>query len=132
MRVRVLFCSSVVGLGLAANAPGADLMEIYQKALQADPSIREADANRLAARESRPQAWAALLPQLNGTGQYTQDKSDGTTGLRQNNGAAPPASFVSDTGARFWQLQARQTVFQWDQWIALKRSSSEVAQAEPD
>jgi outer membrane protein len=132
MRVRVLLCSSVVGLGLASIAPAADLMAVYQKALTADPQIREADANRLAARESRPQAFGALLPQLNGMGQYTKDKSDGTFGLRQNTGASPPAELNSDTKNRYWQIQAKQTVFQWDQWIALKRSSSEVAQAEAD
>jgi outer membrane protein len=122
----------IVGLGLAAGAPAADLMDVYKKALTADPQIREADANRLAARESRPQAWAALLPQIEGSGQYLKDKPSGTFGLRQNNGASPPASLDGDTRTRYWQLQARTTVFRWDQWVALKRSSSEVAQAEAD
>lgn len=131
MRVRVLLCSSVVGLGLAAGAPAADLMEVYQKALIADPQIREADANRLAARESRPQAWAALLPQINGLGQYTKDKPNGTaTFFDTNTSTFLPAQSSSDTKGRYWQVELRQTVFQWDQWVALRRSSSEVAQAE--
>lgn len=137
MRVRVLLCSSViglgVGLGLAAGSPAADLMEVYQKALTSDPQIREADANRLAARESRPQAWAALLPQLNGLGQYNRDKPNGTfTYIDTNTALYLSAPSTSDTTTKYWQLQLNQTVFQWDQWVALKRSSSEVAQAEAD
>jgi len=42
-----------------------------------DPVIRQADANRLAAREARPQAWAAVLPQLNGTASATGDHNAG-------------------------------------------------------
>jgi outer membrane protein len=107
-------------------------MEVYQKALTADPQIREADANRLAARESRPQAWAALLPQIDALGQYTKDKSDGNIPFRKDTGDTAAAPFTSDTTNKYWQVQLRQSVFQWDQWVILKRSSSEVAQAEAD
>ena len=51
------------GLSLLSAAPAvtaSDLVEVYQKALQNDPLIREADANRLASRESKPQALSAL------------------------------------------------------------------------
>ena len=47
--------------------PAKDLVGVFEDAVQNDPVIRQADANRLAAREARPQAWSALLPQLNGT-----------------------------------------------------------------
>ncbi|HEV2230180.1 MAG TPA: hypothetical protein VGR86_14635, partial [Steroidobacteraceae bacterium] len=53
--------------GFAGPAAPKDLVGVFEDALKNDPVIRQADANRLAARESRPQAWAALLPQLNGT-----------------------------------------------------------------
>jgi len=38
--------------GVAAN----DLLGVFQDAVRNDPQIRQADANRLAAREARPQA----------------------------------------------------------------------------
>ena len=44
-----------------------DLVGVFEDALHNDPVIRQADANRLAAREARPQAWSAVLPQLNAT-----------------------------------------------------------------
>jgi len=46
---------------------------VFEDAVHNDPVIRQADANRLAAREARPQAWAAVLPQLNGTASATGD-----------------------------------------------------------
>ena len=45
----------------AASAPTADLLAVYQRALQNDPQLREAEANRLAALETKPQAFAAMI-----------------------------------------------------------------------
>ena len=47
-------------------------LAVYQRALQNDPQLKEAEANRLAALESKPQALAALLPQLAGNGTVTK------------------------------------------------------------
>ena len=58
-------------------APAADLLAVYQRALQNDPQLREAEANRLAALESKPQALAALLPQLAGNGTATKEQRQG-------------------------------------------------------
>jgi len=133
MRLRVLLYCAILGFSLAGAAPAADLLQVYQKALTSDPQIREADANRLAARESRPQAWAALLPQITGLGQYNKDKPSGTaTFFDTTTGLFLTAQSKSDTATKYWQIQLQQTVFQWDQWVALKRSSSQVAQAEAD
>src|ERR1700722_12805636 len=63
----------------AASAPAADLLAVYQRALQNDPQLREAEANRLAALEAKPQALSALLPQLSGSGVVTREKDVGST-----------------------------------------------------
>lgn len=129
--------------GLAAVSPsalGADLVEVYQRALQNDPVIREADANRLASRESKPQALAALLPQLNANGGYsTSDQEVTVTDLQRQDAddeSSPliPINFTrdTDTDGYNYQIQLRQTLFRWDQWAALKRADAEVAQAEAD
>ena len=67
----------------AGSAHAEDLLAVYDRALTNDPQIREAEATRLAARESRPQAWANVLPQLNGTGNRSRSWSD-TTGSTTN------------------------------------------------
>ncbi len=43
---------------LTHGAVAKDLIGVYDDALRSDPQLRAADANRLASRESRPQAIA--------------------------------------------------------------------------
>src|SRR5690348_7536413 len=64
-------------LAVPLAAPAKDLIGVFEDAVHNDPVIRQADANPLAARESKPQALAALLPQLNGTAGITRDHSSG-------------------------------------------------------
>jgi outer membrane protein len=147
--VRVLASGAVAVLGflspLAAQTatPGvdiSDLIGIYEKALRNDPQIREADANRLANRESKPQALAALLPQVDAGGSYTKGDSEGSS---VNTDLSIPGDETSglvqttrttkrDTTDRSWDITLRQTVFRWDQWATLKRADAQVAQAEAD
>src|SRR5215831_11855545 len=61
----------------AGAAQSKDLIGVFEDALHNDPVIRQADANRLAAREAKPQALSALLPQLNGTAGGTRDHTAG-------------------------------------------------------
>lgn len=123
-------------LGFAASAGAEDFLNVYQDAVQNDPQIREADATRRAARESRPQAWAALLPQIDGTAQYTHTKADESTPTLVE---TSPGSFVlqpvarrDDTDSHGYTIQARESLFSWTNWMTLRRASKEVAQAEAD
>ena len=73
---------SVLACCLAWHAaPAADLLAVYQRALQNDPQLREAEANRLAALESKPQALAAMLPQLAANGTVSKEHDKGTSNL---------------------------------------------------
>ncbi|MET0536094.1 MAG: TolC family outer membrane protein [Steroidobacter sp.] len=135
-RLLVIACSLI----LAGNAGAADLVTVYQRALQNDPQIREADANRLASRESKPQALAALLPQFNASGSYTKIDEDGSrtqltpSDPNDQNSAPVPFNITSTTDltAKQYDLTLRQTLFRWDQWMTLQRADAEVAQAEAD
>src|SRR5579862_2025607 len=124
-------------------APAADLLAVYQRALQNDPQLREAEANRLAALESKPQALSALLPQLSGSGVATREKDTGSTNTVQpvtiNNGNGPITVLESypfdgrvDTTTHRYGIDLRQNVFRWENWVALKRADAQVAQAEAD
>src|SRR5215469_15029827 len=128
-------------LALPLAAPAKDLIGVFEDALHNDPVIRQADANRLAARESKPQALAALLPQLNGTAGITRDHSSGFQSQlfqvqNTNNPNGPPQLVVARTADQIdntiqqWALNLRQNVFSWSNWMALKAASHEVAQAE--
>ncbi len=138
LRVRIL---AACGFSLFAGAlQAADLLTVYERALQNDPQIREADANRLASRESKPQALAALLPQFSANGSYSQvDQEDARTTLINSDPGDPdsplvPRSITSDADldATEYDLTLTQTLFRWDQWAALRRADAQVAQAEAD
>jgi outer membrane protein len=133
----------LVLLACSGAAAAKDLAGVFEDAVHNDPVIRQADANRLAAREARPQAWAAVLPQINGSAQVTRDHS---AGFQDQINATPvpvtpanplgvqffvqPEQLVTDTTTKQWAVNLRQNVFSWSNWMALKAAGREVAQAE--
>jgi len=121
-----------VALGLTSAAAARDLVGVYEDALKSDPQIRQADATRLASREARPQAWAALLPQINGALSRTQDRVDGSQGnVTQTGGAAPGSEPFGETStSKAWSLNLRENLFSWSNWMAVKQADIEVVQAE--
>jgi len=133
MNTRFLVHSILAAASLASfDAAAANLQDVYERALTNDPVLREADANRLAAPESKPHAVAALLPQINAAGRYNEEESesDGTfiaPGL-------PPTPDVrdSDGNSSAWDVTLRQNVFSWENWAVLRRANAERAQAEAD
>jgi outer membrane protein len=133
---RGLFLACTLCLGASAvNAE--DLLTIYDRALANDPQIREADATRRAARESRPQAIAALLPQVNGSGTFKgHDESDGISTRTQALATGGTQVVVTgghqESDSRGWNLSLRQNVFSWANWANLRSASHQVAQAESD
>jgi outer membrane protein len=125
----------------AGIAQSKDLVGVFEDALKSDPVIRQADANRLAAREARPQAIAALLPQVNGTAGITSDHNSGfqdsinaVTNPANPNGPplleVIPEPDTIDTNTKSWGLNLKQNVFSWSNWMTLKAASAQVAQAE--
>ena len=123
--------------GLAAlPAQASDLAEVYARALQNDPLIREAEANRLATLESKPQALSALLPQLSAGAGYDAREADGEAPFTGFNADGDIVSLVgrSDTESdtTSWDVTLRQSIFRWENWVTLRRADREVAQAGVD
>src|SRR6202521_1310331 len=83
---------------VAGSAPAADLLAVYQRALQNDPQLREAEATRLAALEAKPQALSALLPQLTGNGKISRERDAGSITQTQSL-ALPPCGPTIPAGA---------------------------------
>ncbi|MCH8930968.1 MAG: TolC family outer membrane protein [Proteobacteria bacterium] len=122
----------------ASTAGGTDLAEVYQIALVSDPTLREANANRLASSEASPQARAALLPLI--TGFYSRGESDSSgsstfqvedpiTGAVQT----VTSAFKTDVSDEIqWRLQLQQPLFRWDRIVGLRQAQKQVAQAEID
>jgi outer membrane protein len=134
MNTRFSVRSALLAASVAAMpvAGAADLDSIYEQALKNDPLIREADANRLAARESRPQAIGAMLPQIAAGARYDDSESEGSSTFIDP--GSPPIPFdrnVEGTNES-WELTLRQNVFRWQNWAALRRAHAQTAQAEAD
>ena len=119
---------------LASGQASADtLLQIYEKAVQSDPLVREAEANRLATRQGKPIAWGSLLPQINGRYNINETASGGETVTSLGN--SPPLPRLIDTrdyDATFWSLELRQSVFRWDQWVKLSQAGKQSARADVD
>jgi outer membrane protein len=138
-----------IGVAVALGAlilPGAavaeDLLRIYDDALKSDPQMREAEANHLATLETKPQARALLLPQINGTASIEKD--------RQWEDQSIPNLFTDPLNAKQlivvqeevtgvvrpytgqWQVQLTQNLFNWENWENLRKADHTVAQAEAD
>lgn len=124
---------------LAIAADTANLIDVYQRALQNDPVIREAEANRLATLENKPQARAVLLPQLTASGALDRLDTErtGTTLQRvdpndPNSDLVAVGTTTTGDGIKSTQYQIRltQTLFRWDRWVGLQRADKQVTQAE--
>src|SRR5580658_6580418 len=137
---RLLTLLALVWSAVAAPAPAADLLAVYQRGLQNDPQLREAEATRLAALEAKPQALAALLPPLSGSGVVTREKDTGSSNTTEPV-SAPGAPIVLEsfpfagqinTTTQRYGVDLKQNLFRWQNWVALKAADSQVAQAEAD
>ncbi|MCC5794137.1 MAG: TolC family outer membrane protein [Chromatiales bacterium] len=123
---------------LVASPLGANtLLDIYEKALLSDPQIREAEANRQAAQESRPIARGSLLPQLTARAGISKSASEGSRDfLAFDEATQQPITrttrFNERGDATNWTLELRQTLFRWDQWVRLNQAGKEAAQADVD
>jgi outer membrane protein len=137
-RFRTVLACAVLAAG---PARAVDLIEVYGDALAADPTLKEAAANRLATLESKPQALAALLPQISGQYSYSKSWVSGNSTFTQavdgNQDGTLDTIITGSTGfsqttdpRKFWQLQLTQTLFRWDQWVTLRQADKQLAQAE--
>ncbi len=118
----------------AMPASSESLLEVYQQAIQSDPLVREAEANRMASEEAAPQARGLLFPQLSAQGSYTDSNNDGNSVFTQRDDATGNVLVLTTADDRksettAWQIDLTQTLFRWDQFVGLKQAGKRVAQA---
>lgn len=115
----------VTALFFVSSSFAADLIDVYRDALRNDPVFKAATTTYYSSKEALPQARAALLPQLLGTGTLTRN--------RQNNGAANAASGAAGTQVftqHNFTAQLSQTIFNYANWIRVKTAAASVKQAQ--
>ena len=133
----------VAGIVCFHTVAAADLVAVYRRALQNDPQLREAEANRLAALESKPQALSALLPQVTGTAVAGKERDTGSSNQAfsfTDVSTGKPIVVVENqdfngrttTHNHKYGVDLKQNLFRWENWVALQRADAQVAQAEAD
>jgi outer membrane protein len=131
--IGLVICLSVglTGLLAAPSARAEDLEQALRLGLASDPLLREADANRNAALEAKPQARALLLPLIQldyNTSQTEQDGSQGFFDVQQQGFVNFGTDSTDDDDNLSVTLE--QSVFRWDRWVSLRRADATIAQAE--
>jgi outer membrane protein len=108
------------------------LIEIYQRALQNDPAIREAEATYLATAEVKPQARAALLPGLTANASRSNTHSDTTGGALAPDGTTIGSRSTFGQDSHGWSIRLTQTLFDWGNYATLRQADKRVVRAETD
>jgi outer membrane protein len=121
-------------LGVSGAASATNFLDVYHDALTHDPSYQQAYATYMAAREARPEAWAALLPQISASAGKTWTHSAGSSGQigSSANGSLYTYSLSSSANdnAKQWSVNLSENLFSWTDWMNLKAANSQVAAAQ--
>ncbi len=112
----------LVSLIVASPVFGEDLSQVYALAKENDPQLMAARAERDSALEARPQAKAALLPNISLTGSANRTRRDVES--------SPSGASKSTYGTSQLQLKLSQPIYHRDYWIQLEQADKQIAQAE--
>ncbi|UCG73160.1 MAG: TolC family outer membrane protein [Chromatiales bacterium] len=124
-----LLLATVTIAGAPAHA--TDLIEIYAQALTSDPQLREAEASLQATLQRKPQAIAALLPQVSAGWTYDDNKNN-TRAIRGVGSVVAPSITDTTSDGWGWSVDFTQTLFRADQWLRVRQADKEAAQSEAD
>ncbi|MCB1986053.1 MAG: TolC family outer membrane protein [Burkholderiales bacterium] len=107
----------LAGTALCTSLSAANLMDIYQEALEQDAQYQSARASYQAAQEKLPQGRAGLMPNINlsATRQVQEVKFGSTTNTIQSRGVT---------------ISATQPLIRFENFIIYAQSKTQVSQAE--
>jgi outer membrane protein len=112
-----------------------DLLDIYQRALQNDPVVREAEATYLSALESRPQAKSQWLPSLSFNAGRSADRSTDPNRPTNFLTAEPSLTIIkteTERDSTNWNVNLNQVVFNWGLYVSLRQADKVVVRADAD
>lgn len=127
-RLKVNKLTGFIIIVLAWTTPlkAQNLSDIFQLALENDPVLKQAQANKSATGESRDQSIARFFPVISATGASSKDYLHNKKAGSDFRGGFVNQEFWSHT----FDLNMIQPLFHWDYWIQLNQSDNQIAQAE--
>jgi outer membrane protein len=116
----------------AGQAHAGALLEVLARAETSDQTLSAATFQRDAAREARPQAISALLPQVGGQATYTVQEQN-TSYSTARFGSPTPVTLTqkNEVEERGLSVSLSQAIFDWAAFTRLKQSDKQLALAEP-
>lgn len=116
--IAALLCGPLVPAG------ADDLIQVYDRAVVNDPTLRRAEQTLFATREVKPQARALLLPNLSASAEVDQYWTDAKgRGLPRRS---------DDYSTRSLGAVVSQSVYNRGNWMTLRQSDDTIAQAEAE
>ncbi|MDF2868228.1 MAG: tolC, partial [Gammaproteobacteria bacterium] len=109
-------------LGISTLASAADLMEIYNQALQSDPKLQSAYANYLSVKENVAINRASLLPSINGQANLK--------GMRSSYVTQGNSSVTNSYQHQDYSISLTQPIFNFGNWAKLQGASATAKQAQ--
>ncbi len=125
-----LFTTSLLtlGLSLASTTQSETLLEIYQQALLNDHQYRAAQANYEASKEVKNIERAGLLPQINGSAEWSSTTSDQHSNLGCTDPCDPNTS--EDWDRSGYSVSLSQPLFDLAAWHGYKAGTKQAKKAE--
>lgn len=128
--------SLLVGFSVASQAFADDLHQVYQRALEQDPTINRAQADRDAAFEGISISRASLLPQVSGVISYTDSSQDqfNTDTIENPNDPDNPTTIFSvinnESTNLGWDINLTLSVYDHQNWVGLDRAEKTAQQSD--
>ncbi|GAB2685707.1 outer membrane channel protein TolC [Aliiglaciecola aliphaticivorans] len=111
--------SLLIGFSVATQAYADDLYQVYQRALEQDPTINQAKADRDAAFEGISISRANLLPQVSGVISYSKSTQESITFANLDTG---PIVIDNETTNLGWDISLSLSVYDHQNWVGLNRA----------
>jgi len=111
----------LAGLICALPVHAENLLDVYRQAKQNDPTYLAAVAEYNAAKEARPQAWAAVLPHISLNGNHSEYDQNVTAAF---------GSFDAKYHSNSYGVTLTQTIYHQEQFDRISQADAQVAQAE--
>lgn len=126
MSRRFTLLLAVAALLVAPLASANDLLQLYQQALTQDQTLAAAEHARDAAVEAKPQAWAAVLPQISGSSGIQRQE------INSSGQSVIGTSVIhSNFSTRWtWSVNFDDTLFSFADFRSIAQSDVQVAAAE--
>ncbi len=121
------YALSIILALVMRQTQGQDLLTTYEQALQRDPLFHQAEANRNAALENKPQSIAQLLPTIGLNGMLRKSYLDSKTTY-----IAGQSGVLLNFWDNFVNLNLSQPLYHHELWVQLSRADNQVAQAEAE